>query len=113
MDPLPLTLRSRFSPNLNSHFLKFWRSSHHLSDYVYSHFYDHLCAATTVFLSARNITDDHPAVEILHDLENTAYLVDENLSEYYSILTRYIIQAILRWLSMLNCRLKVGAPYVL
>ena len=106
---MPLTLRCRFSANLNFRFLKFWRSSHDLSEYVYYHFYDHLCAATTIFLSARNITDDHPALEILHDMETTAYFVDENSSA----LRRHIIQVILRWLSMLNSHLKVGAPYVL
>ena len=68
---------------------------------------DHLYAATTVFLHAQNISDDHPAVEILHDLETIACY---NL---LGRLARCIIQAILRWADMLNCRLKVGAPYVL
>ena len=93
--------------------MKIWRSSHELSDYVYSHFYDHLSAATTVFLYEQNISDDHPAVEILHDLETTAYFVDENWSVYILRLARLIIQAILRWADMLNYRLKVGALYVL
>ena len=78
---------------------------------MYSHFYDHLCAATTVFLYGQNISDDYPTVEILHDLETTAYYVDENSSSH--ILARHIIQAILRWANMLNCDPKVGAPYVL
>ena len=83
-------------------------SSHdELSDYVYSHFYDHLCAATTVFLYAQNISDDHPAVEILHDLESTVYY---NLPVR---LARCIIQAILMWANMLNYRLEVGAPALL
>ena len=48
-------------------------------------------------------------------METTAYYVQENTldSEYYYILRRHIIQVILRWLSMLNSRLKVGLPYVL
>jgi hypothetical protein len=71
--------------------------------------YDHLCAATTDFLYAQNISDDHPAVEILRDLEITAYYVDENSSGYN--LARRIIQVILRWADMLNCRLKVDMPY--
>jgi hypothetical protein len=80
---------------------------------VSSHFYDHLCAATTVFLDAQNISDDHPAVEFLNDLEATTYYVDENSSGY--ILVRWIIYSILRWVNMLNCRplVKVGASYVL
>jgi hypothetical protein len=63
-----------------------------------------------VFLHAQNISDDHPAVEFLHELESTAYFVDKNLSGY--ILARCIIQAILGWANMLNC-LNVGALYVL
>ena len=78
---------------------------------MYCHFYDHLCAATTVFLYAQNISDDHPAVGILRDLETTAYYVDEDMSGH--ILMRRIIQAILKWADMLNCCLKVGVPYVL
>ena len=87
--------------------------SHELSDYVSFYFYDHLCAATAVFLYAQKIPDDHPAVEIIHDLETTAYSVDENWSVYILRLARRIIQTILRWANMLNCRLKVGPPYVL
>jgi hypothetical protein len=66
-----------------------------------------------VFLYAQKISDDHPAVEILHDLETTAYYVDNNPSGHILRLARCIIQAILRWTDMLNCRLKIGAPYVL
>jgi len=80
--------------------------SHDLSDYVNFHFYGHLCAATTIFLYARNISDDHPAVEILHDLETTAYYVDKNSSDFVLMLARCIIRAILRWTNMLNCCLK-------
>jgi hypothetical protein len=61
----------------------------------------------------QNVSDDHPAVEILHDLEMTAYYVDENSSGYILRLARSIIDAILSWANMLNCRLEVGAPYVL
>jgi hypothetical protein len=83
-----------------------------LLHYVDRHLYDHLCAATTGFLRvhARNISDDHPAVEILHDLETTAYYVDESKS---GRLARSIVHVILRWTDMLNCRLTVGGPYVL
>ena len=99
-------------PNLSSHFFKYWCSRLDLSDYADPYFYNHLCAATTVFLDTQNISDDHPAVEFLHAMENTAYYyVDENWSGY--ILAQRIIQAILRWANMLNCRLEVGAPCVL
>ena len=57
-----------------------------------------------VFLHAQNISDDHPAVELFHYLETTAYY---KLSGY--ILARHIIYAILRWANMLNHRLEVGA----
>ena len=99
-----------FPPNLTFHFLNFDVSSHEVFEYVYLHFYDHLCAATRVFIHGKNIPDDHPAVEILRDLETTAYHVDENVSGY--IIMRRIIQAILKWADMLNYRLKVGTPYV-
>ena len=59
---------------------------------------------------ARNI-DDHPAVEILHDLETKTYYVDDG--RLSGRLARCIIRSILYWTDMLNCRLKVGAPYVL
>ena len=59
-----------------------------------------------VFLNAQNIYDDHPALEILHVLETATYYVDENFSDH--ILSRCVIQVILRWADMLNCRLKVG-----
>ena len=81
-------------------------------DYVCSHFYDHLCAATAVFLCAQNISDNHPAVEFLHDLETTTYNVDKNLSGYIQLQAQHVILAILRWADMVICRLKVGAPYV-
>ena len=58
------------------------------------------------FLYAQNI-DDHPAVEILHDLETITYYVDENMSYWMAQVARDIIHAILRWADMLNCRLKV------
>jgi hypothetical protein len=97
-------------------FKKFCHSSHELSDYVNLHFYNHLCAATAVFPSAQNISDVHPAAKFLHDLETTAYYVDDNLSGYILKLARCIIQAILRWANMLiqNCRLNVsGLSFVL
>ena len=98
---------------MSSHYSQFSRSSHDLSDYVNIYFYNHLCAATTVFLSAQNISDDHPAVEILRDLETTAYCVNENSSSYVLWLAGCIMQVTLRWANMLNCRLKVAAPYIL
>ena len=65
------------------------------------------------FLNAQNrdISNDHPTVEILHDMETTAYYVDENLSGY--ILVQFIIQANLRRVTnMLNWRLNVSASYL-
>ena len=89
-------------------------SSHDLADYVKYHFYEHLCAATPVYYYLQNISDEHPALEILHDLETTAYRVDESLSDASaSRLARCIIQDILRWTNILDCHLKVGVPYVL
>ena len=94
--------------------LNFCHSSDELSDYVSPHFYNHLCAATTVFLSAQNISDDHPAIKFLHDLETTPYYVDESLSDYNLKLARCIIQAILKWANS-HLRTVGGAysPYVL
>ena len=92
---------------MSFHFLILtFSSSHELSDYAKLHLYDHLCAATTDFLYAHNISDDHPAVEFLHDLENTAYYVAANSG---CSPEQYIIQAILRWADMLKYSLKVGA----
>ena len=62
-----------------------------------------------MFQYEQNISDDHPAVAILHGLETTAYYVEG--SGY--TLGRCIIRAILIWAYILKCRLKVGAPYVL
>ena len=73
-----------------------------LSDYVEDHFYDHLCAATTVSLYAQSIFDDHPAEEILQALETKAYCVDEYSSGPGHITARRIIPTILRWVDMLN-----------
>ena len=64
-------------------------------------------------LCGQNISDDHPAEQILHDLESTAYYVGENSLSYIRKLARGIIHVILRWAEMHCCRLKVGAPYVL
>ena len=47
----------------------------------------------------QNISDNHPALEILHDLENTAYYVDKTSG---NILAQHIIQAILRWAEMMK-----------
>jgi Ser/Thr protein kinase RdoA (MazF antagonist) len=66
-----------------------------------------------VLLYAQNISDDHPAVEMLRDLENTTYRVDNNSSGYILRLAHSIIHVILRWADMLNCNLKVVLPYVL
>ena len=48
------------------------------------YFYGHSCPDTTVFLYEQNMSDDHPVVRILHDLETTAYYID-NISRamYY------------------------------
>ena len=60
-------------------------------------------------LYARNISDDHPAVQILHDLETKSYYVDEDMPGY--ILARQFIGTILRWAGMLGCRLMVRCMY--
>ena len=109
--PMFLTFSRRFSsPNLSPHFLKFWRSSNDLSVYARSHFYDHLLAATKVFLHARIILDNHPAVKLFHDLETTAYYIVKSLSSWMS---QFIIQCILRWADNLirNSHLKVRPIY--
>lgn len=62
-----------------------------LSDYVLYYFYHHLCAATEKIRSGRDILADHPAVEILNDL---TYYHPNQRSHH---LTRYTIQAVLRW----------------
>ena len=59
-----------------------------------------------IFLYAQNIPDDHPAIEVLHDLETTAYYIDGDLPGY----NLAIVQVILRWANMLNSRLKVVRP---
>jgi hypothetical protein len=51
-----------------------------ICSYVYSP--SHFSEATTVFFYQQNISDNHPAVEILRNLENTAHYVDKNLSGY-------------------------------
>ena len=61
------------------------------------------------FFNAQNISNNHPVEEFLHDLETTAYYVDENSSGYI----RVLIQVILSWANRLYGHLKVGAPYVL
>ena len=65
------------------------------------------------FFHAQNISSDHPAVEILRDLEATTYHVDKNILGQKFDLALHIFDAILRWAEMLKCRLKVGVPYVL
>jgi len=72
---------------------------HDLSDYIVCHFYDHLCKATTDFLYEQNISDEHPASELLHFLETTAY---NNLSRFN--LGRPVMYSILQWENMLDCR---------
>ena len=61
------------------------------------------------FLHPQKISDDHPAIELLHGLETTAYHVVKSSSGYP--LVRCIIYAILRWANMLKRHLKVGALY--
>ena len=60
-------------------------------------------------LYTRNISDDHPVVQILHDLETKAYHVDENIPGHID--ARYFIKIVLGWADMLNCRLKVRYMY--
>jgi hypothetical protein len=74
-----------------------------------------LYAVTTDFLNAQNISDDHPAVAFLRDLEATAlaYYPDENLLRQKIHLAILIFHAVLRSANNLKYRLKVGAPYVL
>ena len=72
--------------------------------------YYHLRAATRDFLNAQNISDDHPAVEFLRDLEATAYYLDKKLLGQKLSLARPTFLAILKWADILHCLLKVGAP---
>ena len=65
------------------------------------------------FFNAQNISNDHPAVEFLRDLEATPYYFDENFLGRKIHLAQHIFQAILRWANKLKCHLKVSAPYVL
>ena len=107
---MPSTLTRKFPHNLSFLFLKCDASSHKLSPYVLEYFYDHLCKATTDFLYEQNISDEHPALELLHYMETTAY---NNLSGF--ILGQHLMYSILRWENMLNCRpsLVVDATYFL
>ena len=57
-----------------------------------------------IFLDVQHISDDHPAVEFLHDLE--AYC-DEKSSH---ALRQLIIWNICMWAISLKYELKVGAP---
>ena len=75
---------------------------------MYSHFYSHLCAATAALVYAQNISNDHPAVEIFHDLETRTYYV-QNLTGH---LEQRIIHTILKWTTNmldLDSPMKVGA----
>ena len=63
------------------------------------------------FLHLQNISDDHPAVKILHDLETTSYDRQGCWSAHILRLDTSVFQVILRWADMLNRRLKVGATY--
>ena len=63
------------------------------------YFYGHSCSDTTVFLYEQNMSDDHPVVRILHGLETTAYGIDNIPRALYYL-------GFLRWVNMLNCRLK-------
>ena len=60
-----------------------------------------------VFFHSQNISADHPAVEILHDLETTSYCVDKKSSGYILRLVRCVIQTILKWANMLRSRLEM------
>ena len=61
------------------------------------------------FLQVYSLSD-YSALEILHDLETTAYYVDKNSADYICTLARCIIKAVLRWIDMLNLCLEVGVP---
>ena len=67
--------------------------------------------AHTGFRDAQDIRvfDDHPVLEIFRGVENSTNYVDKNMLD--NILLRCIIQVILRWANMLNCRLRVWASY--
>ena len=58
-------------------------------------------------------------MEILHDIETSAYCIDENSSDDSENssddpdIKLSIIKAILKWEDMLNCHLKAGVRYVL
>ena len=99
-----------FLPHLSSLFFLNLIFSHDLSEYITDHFYDHLCNATTDFLYEQGISNEHPALELLHYLETTAY---DDLSEFK--LGRHVMYSILRWANMLICHpsLEVDAPYLL
>ena len=49
---------------------------------------------------------------MLRDLEATAYRLDKSLLDEKFSLARRTFLAILKWVNMLNYRLKVGATYV-
>lgn len=90
------------------------KSSLDLAEYVRSNLYQHLCAATEIFLSGQNIPGDHPAVSILDDLDRTTYYhLDANQSHCISYLAQYTIRSVVRWADMLNGHLKVGALCIL
>ena len=69
--------------------------------------------ATDIFLSSQNIPGDHPAVEILNDLDRIAYSrLNANHSHSIPCLVPYTLRPILRWATMLNNRLKVDVLYM-
>ena len=107
---MPSTLTRKFPHNLSFLFLKCDASSHKLSAYVVEYFYDHLCKATTDILSGQNISDEHPALELLHYLETIAY----NKFSGFNLGQRFMY-SVLRWENVLNSRpsLKVDVPYLL
>ena len=107
---MPSTLTRKFPHNLSFLFLKCDASSHKLSAYVVEYFYDHLCKATTDFVYGQNISDEHPALELILYLETTAYNILSGLK-----LGQHVMFSILRWENKLNCRpnLEVDAPYLL
>ncbi|KAF8816488.1 hypothetical protein BYT27DRAFT_7182040 [Phlegmacium glaucopus] len=70
-------------------------SSDELLEYARSNLYQHLCDATKDLLSG-NIPSDHPAVQLLNNLDTTTYCYAHQ-SHFKSSLAACTIRSILRW----------------
>ena len=57
------------------------------------------------FLYPQYISNDHPAMDFLHNLETKSYYVDKD--SLGVTLGGCIMKAILRWANMLKCHMKV------